>query len=238
VGSRLSRGRECDRRRGQRWEDPAPAACLAETPRPERRATPPWCPTWCAQPSTAPVTMAAPFPPPPWDALQRGDPAALPTVHDLPLAQVRFPAHPPAATSCAAVRRVARPPARCLPSSSPAIANLSALVTTALPPLSSASLSLVPARPFVATPSVLALCLQPPRPCCFAPRLPHVRVVSPSHAWLFFLLCPRRRSRLFVVRSFERLAPAPPLAIVPLPPQTRSITRIADPVCGGARHAA
>jgi hypothetical protein len=160
VGSRLSRGRECDRRRGQRWEDPAPAACLAETPRPERRATPPWCPTWCAQPSTAPVTMAAPFPPPPWDALQRGDPAALPTVHDLPLAQVRFPAHPPAATSCAAVRRVARPPARYLPSSSPAIANLSALVTTALPPLSSASLSLVPARPFVATPSVLALCLR------------------------------------------------------------------------------
>lgn len=34
--------------------------------------------------------MAAPFPPPPWDTLNR-DPSALPTVHDLPLAQVRFP---------------------------------------------------------------------------------------------------------------------------------------------------
>lgn len=42
------------------------------------------------RPPSAHAAMAAPFPPPPWDTLNR-DPSALPTVHDLPLAQVRFP---------------------------------------------------------------------------------------------------------------------------------------------------
>jgi hypothetical protein len=65
-----------------------PAVLLRLSP-PYRAALCPGARRGARTPPAAHAAMAASFPP--WDALNRGDPSALPTVHDLPLAQVRFP---------------------------------------------------------------------------------------------------------------------------------------------------